>query len=541
MMLAALPAGVAITLSACSDPLARPLLVRPEETAERLRHIDPIALDAFSLAPPVGIEQASEDLTEDILEQTEPPEVIGLALADVRADALRHNLQLQVELVNPDLARADLDAEAAKFESTFTGSIRRTKLDGPVAVGTEGTQVTIDSIEGGLIVPLQTGGTLDVNLPLTKTETNNPFALLDPAYDVDLRATLRQPLLRGAGIRVNTASILVARDQTRITDARTRLAAIRILSEADRAYWRLFAARAELEVRRRQYEIALEQVERSRRRVLAGEEAEVDILRARSAAGANIELIIVAEAETRRRQRDLKRIINRPDLPLDGPTRVELDTAPNPVGLDLDPDSLTEFALEHRMELFESELQLAIDALNIDVARNAALPALDADVTYNLNGLGGSAGDAFDSLGSTRFEDWILGLRAEIPIGNEFAEARLERALLQRVQTLADRSVLDTVIRQEVLDALDTMETSWQRIIAADLETVYTRETFEGETRQYEAGERTSTDVDDALNRAADAFARRARAIADYQIAQIDLAFATGTLLGHDAVRWEAQ
>lgn len=62
--------------------------------------------------------------------------------------------------------------------------------------------------------------------------------------------------------------------------------------------------------------------------------------------------------------------------------------------------------------------------------------------------------------------------------------------------------------------------------------------TYEAEQRQFDAGSRTSTDVLDAAARLADAQSSEIRAIADYQIAQVDLAFATGTVLGQGQVEF---
>ena len=59
---------------------------------------------------------------------------------------------------------------------------------------------------------------------------------------------------------------------------------------------------------------------------------------------------------------------------------------------------------------------------------------------------------------------------------------------------------------------------------------------MEGEQRQFDVGLRTSTDVLDAQSRLADARSREVRSLADYEIALVDIAFATGTLLGRTQV-----
>jgi outer membrane protein TolC len=62
--------------------------------------------------------------------------------------------------------------------------------------------------------------------------------------------------------------------------------------------------------------------------------------------------------------------------------------------------------------------------------------------------------------------------------------------------------------------------------------------TLKGEERQFEVGLRTSQDVLDAQGRLADAQSREVLALSQYQIALIDIAVATGTLLGSAGVEF---
>jgi hypothetical protein len=56
---------------------------------------------------------------------------------------------------------------------------------------------------------------------------------------------------------------------------------------------------------------------------------------------------------------------------------------------------------------------------------------------------------------------------------------------------------------------------------------------LDAEFPQFREGLRTMTEVLEMLTRLGEAQMREVRAIADYQVARIDLAFATGTLLGY--------
>ena len=216
-----------------------------------------------------------------------------------------------------------------------------------------------------------------------------------------------------------------------------------------------------------QYQLADEQLARAERRVRAGDAAEVEVIRAESGLAARVEAIIIADAAVRQANRTLKRVLNSPTLPISGRTRITPMTEPDPVGLDLDPARLTEFALQNRMEMLELEIQLAIDSTTIDFRENQLLPLFTVDYTYRLSGLGLTLGDAFDQVARSSFADWTLALTAEIPIGNDAAEARLQNAVLARIQRLATRDQRTLAIRQEVYDAWDTLTQSWQRIIAA--------------------------------------------------------------------------
>ena len=90
----------------------------------------------------------------------------------------------------------------------------------------------------------------------------------------------------------------------------------------------------------------------------------------------------------------------------------------------------------------------------------------------------------------------------------------------------------------EVLASVTDLETSWQRILAARQAVAAAARVVQLETRQFEQGIRTSTDVLNAQTSLANAQSDEIRAIADYQIAQIDIALSTGTLLGASKVSW---
>lgn len=466
-------------------------------------------------------------------------ERIDISVEQCRAWTLENNLDLQVSLVEPTIQRERLSEEEAKFEATFFIDTNYLDADSAVATELEGSQADFFDFTPGVEIPLRTGGTAFVTFPTNRTETNNQFATLNPSYTTDLRFSISQPLLRGAGRRANTHSIRIQALESQIVEARAKLEIIRTLAEVERAYWVYYATKKALEVTQQQYELAIEQLDRARRRVRAQVAPEVEIIRAEDGVASRLEDIIQADNAARDAQRNLKRIINVDGLEIGTPIVLDLVSPPDPFNYKLDPQRLTSDALANRMEMLELELRLAQDYSSIDFARNQALPLFVLDYSYSINGLGTSYNDSLGVLRDNRFEDWAIGARFEALLGNEARESRVHQAILTRLQRLASRAARELAIRQEVYNAVDGLESAWQRILAARQSVALAERLLLAEQNQFEVGARTSTDVLDAATSLADAQLAEIRAITDYQIAQVDLAFATGTLLGALKVDWE--
>ncbi len=498
----------------------------------QLRRIEPMDFKAMST------EEANQEAADEAA-TAHPPSELQLALEECRVIALQSNLDLEVALLNPTIAGETVNEQEARFEpylfSNF--SYRRTAM--PVSTTLAASKEESAAADLGVYVPLRTGGSVSFDVPFTRSETNNVYATLSPAYTANFVVSISQPLLRNSGLRANTHAIRLAHYESQIAEARTKLEVIRVLAAVDRIYWRLYAARREAEVRKNEYELARAQLERVERMVKAGTVSEVEIVRAQTGVAERLEAIIIADNALRDRERELKRLLNRPGLGMETPTVLIPSTEPNPVHYRLDVERLLEAAFANRMEMLELELQIAQDASTIEYQKNQALPALALDYTYSINGLGPIMYDAVDLLLDRRFEDHTVGLQLVVPIGNKAAASQLRRAVYTRVQRLSTRKLRELLIQQEVANAVDKLEATWQRILASRQRALLAGRNMEAEQRQFELGLRTSTDVLDAQTRLADAQSAEILALTEYQIAQVDLAYATGTVLAAAAVEWQ--
>ena len=529
--------GAGLALAACSNPLAsRRSDYGTQVPPEKLREVETLTLQHRPAPPP---DAQTPDAYVETRRRFESLATVDLTVEEGRVSALANNLDLRVALVDPSIAAQQLSREEAAFESTFTTRALWSKTDAATSSSLDDAQADFASVEPAVTIPLRTGGSVSVGLPMTRNKTNNTFSTLNPAYTSDLEFSISHDLLRNAGRRVNVAGITIASYNLQASEARTKLAVIQQLVAADRAYWVYYAARRVLDVAQQQYDLAKAQLDRAERQVRAGRVAEIEVIRAQSGVADRLEAIVRVQNDVFTRQRELKRVINRPELDVESATLIVPRTEPDPVEYEVDRDALIASAMDRRMELLELELRLLADEVNIRVAENGLLPLLSLDATYRVNGLGGSLDDSFNELEDNRFEDWSIGALLSVPIGNQAARSRFREATLVRLQRLGTLDARRQTIRQEVLDAVDRIESGWQRIIASRQSTILSTRTLQAEQRQFDVGTSTSTDVLNAATLLAEAQLTEIQSVVDYELAQIDLAAATGMLQGAAKVRWE--
>jgi len=214
-------------------------------------------------------------------------------------------------------------------------------------------------------------------------------------------------------------------------------------------------------------------------------------------------------------------------------------TEPDPVRYEIDKAGLLVSAVENRMEMLEVELQIAQDSSTVDFYKNQTLPLVSLDYTYRMNGFGATRDDAYDMMFDGTFESHRAGMNLVVPLGNEAAKNRLLAAQYRKRQRLFTKENQRIQIENEVLGAVEQLEANWQSILAGRQNSILAGRLYEAEKRQFVAGLRTATDVLDAQAKFANAQSTEIRALTEYQIAQVDLAYATGTLLGAAKIQWQ--
>lgn len=496
----------------------------PSALSPKLRSIDAVDLARQSQTPPVTIEEATQEVEKNLTDSN-AVNPVPLTLTQVRTAALKYNLDLKVQCVEPSLAELSLDAERAKFEAVFWSSAEYDYYDpcnSPV--------IHYWDSEVGISQPLPTGGTLEVSLPLSDS---HPGGVATAQASV----SYVQSLWQGAGTRINTHSIRIAEHQRNQISAQTKEAIIEVLAYADQVYWNYYATCKTLEVRREQYRLAQNQLDQARKKVASGAAAATEIVRAEAGLSSRLEAVINAESNVESVARQLRRIMNRPDLSLEQTLRLVPQTDPAPLGLDLNSEDLIKQALAQRMDVMNLEESRRIQDLRLELARNATRPDLQLSYSYTGTGYDHNVSSALNQWPSNSSDSHAVGLYASIPVGNRAARANLRQAQLIKLQLETRKTRLEQTIRQEVYEAVSDLERDWKRILAAEQGVVSAVRDYKVDQSQFQLGASTSTDVLYSASRLADAQLARINAFASYEISQIELARVTGVLLGKDQIQ----
>ncbi|MCK4557199.1 MAG: TolC family protein, partial [Candidatus Aminicenantes bacterium] len=147
--------------------------------------------------------------------------ILSLTLEDCIVKALRQNLGVAIEVLNPDVAELRVSQAKEIFYPTLTfgyntreniqASFSFLESGGDVQTARSGYNAEISQL-------LPIGGTFSIAFDGYSSETNQRFQSVNPRYGATLRFDLTQPLLRNFGPKITKREIIVARNNLDISE-----------------------------------------------------------------------------------------------------------------------------------------------------------------------------------------------------------------------------------------------------------------------------------------------------------------------------------
>jgi len=456
--------------------------------------------------------------------------------------ALMNNVGLQIARFGPAIARtAVVEAEALFDPSWFMNNAlgRVRQHAGTLLAGATTLLGKQWDFETGVESLLPTGATVTLAQDWTYLKSNSMFFTPNPQYVSGLGLTVRQPLLRGAGVKVTKSPIVLARLDETISLAEFKVQVMNTLLEVERAYWQLVMAQTRVGALGDALAAARENQRIARRRFEEGKGKRV-ILSLADSAVTNREADLVAARLVLTRTSDrLKRLINDRDLPIEEPLVLEASdrpmTTPIPVGREMLQASMLT-AMNSRPEMQQVDAALEQAGIRERVAHNQRLPQLDLAGAYTVTGLDPDVDGAVDEEFETNFFEWIVGLELRVPIGNRARVAAHERSRLERAQTLAQHEETRQAILLDVIAAVRNLAAAEEAILATRAAREAAEQTLHDQQANVAAGAALAKDLLEAQRDLANAVVREMDAMTAYMVSLANLERAKGTLLDYNNI-----
>jgi outer membrane protein TolC len=411
---------------------------------------------------------------------------------------------------------------------------------------------------------------------------NVPTNTFASAWDTNIEAEFRHPLLQGGGIEFNRIAgpagspglflsngVLIARVNTDISLADFEASVRNAVSEVENAYWDLYYAYRDLDAKIAARNAALENwrviYARSQPGTPGGEkgaeayareqyfimQAAVEDAqsggpgRGSLAGGGSNGGIFRGSGGVFAAERRLRTLIgNVPQStsllrPIDEPPTAEVV---------FDWHALLAEALATRVELRRQKWMIRRRELELTAARNFMLPRLDALGQYRWRGFGDDFvrygnqprfADAVGDLAGGDFQEWQFGVQFQAPLGFRQGFAAVRNGELQLARERAVLRDQEKQIAHDLSSAVGDVDRTFHLV-----RTAYNRrEAAVAQVEDAEVQRQTAADksapqaaLSEAIRRLADADSAYYRTLCDYAVALKNVAFESGSLLNHNKI-----
>ena len=490
--------------------------------------------------------------------EQEESQVLELSLDQVVELALRHNLQVRVSSLNPDLAEEEIRFARSRFDPVIAFNLpqqfnRSTQPTTSVLGGAD--VLTRESIVAGFNVSANTSFGLGWSFSgnASRLVTNNEFSTFNPQYNTSVGLGIRQPLLRNFGRIANQQQLLVAQNDFSVSRYQFGQQLQQQIAQVIVAYWNLVSAFRNVDISEQSLALAQEQLDRNNAMVRIGTLAAVDVIQTEQQA-ADAELTLIQARIAQLNQQDQMKALLNLDLVLAEGWSVEIVPTDEPTteAPEIDMDRAVAEALEKSPLIQLDRVNVLSRQIDLKAARNGVLPQLDLVGNVTLNGLGGDqifrSGDFFgsggvveiqegglsDSFGqllSGDFRNWSLGLQVSFPVRNDAARAQHAQASIRETQARTQLQDRQVQVRLAVQQAARNVTGGVQQVNAAENALDLADRQYAAELRRFEAGISSTFQVLNFQRQLTVARLRRLLSLIGLNVSIASLEFSKGTLL----------
>jgi outer membrane protein TolC len=466
---------------------------------------------------PQTAQVAPTELGSYVVGQAKPPD-LGRPMLDMTMEqaiqrALEHNLNIQIQKLNPAISDYTLQQTRATYRPTLTGTFgynnasqaSTSSLDGGALVTT--TKYTYNS---GLSETLPWyGESATMSFNNGRSFTNNSFTNINPSFSSGLAFTFNQPILHNLSTDPTRITLKTEEIARLVTDSQLRTSIENTIASVRNAYWNLRETIEAIEIAKEGLAQAHQLVEDNNTKVTIGTLAPLDVLSAQSAEATQKVAVTQAISSWQTTELVLKQlIVGGQD---DDAFKATINPTEHPDFTQVTPDipAAIATALAERTDLDQARKTLQESALNVKLLQNATLPDLNLATGYAVNGVGGPSissttkvvtpGGYYNALASVFGLDiptWSATVNFTYPLGMAAARANLARTKLGYDQSVVTLKASELGVATAVTNAALAVQNGFQTLQTSTVARQLADQTAQAERSKFEVGLSTNYNVE---------------------------------------------
>ncbi|MEO1433529.1 MAG: TolC family protein [Cyanobacteria bacterium J06633_8] len=357
-----------------------------------------------------------------------------LVLQDVVVLVLANNTEIKNAYLDRIVDRGELAVAEDKFKPDFTPTLS-------VSTNRIGnTTNTNSNLDAKVVMKIPTGAEISFGWS-GNTEINS----INNSFDQNLQLNIRQPLLRGAGITVNKASIKLARinEQSNIINLKKILTDT--ITRSIVTYRELLQAQEAVKIEQLSLKNAQESLEVTKALIAAGRVAPVEIVQA-EASIANRRLSLVAAQNSL----ESSKLALLAVLDIDKNTNIQAAEIPKVEPVKLDLNQLKQTAIKNQPSYLQSELNLETNKIGLILAKDEKRWDLSLNVDIND--------------GSNQTNDARAGLSMSRTIGNLSLQQTVKQAQINLQQSENTFKDINENLEIELQDRIRNVNLSFSQL-----------------------------------------------------------------------------
>ncbi len=457
-----------------------------------------------------------------------------LSLQDCIQEALKHNLDVQIQRYNPQIAIYTLRQSYGGYDPTFNLSAEHQYTVQPEGVTLQGIPLPPQTTENNAF-----STSLGGELPLSGLQynfsgsVNQQHFLSDgdiPNSGGSFGVTLTQPLLKNFWIDSTRLTIKVNKNRLQYSEQGFRGQVITSVTAVANAYYELVYALENLKVQEEALELSQTQLDQDNQRLQIGTLTLLSVQQDESQVAQNKATVISAQSTLETDQNTLKSLItdNYSDWHATDIQPTETLTAPLEL-FDLQ-DSWSR-GMTERPDLLQARLNMEQAGINLKFYRNQLFPELDVVGTYGWNGDGLVYAGAFSEVANRDAPYYSYGGQFSIPLANQSARNQYKSGKVTLQQAVLLLKQFEQNVMVEIDNAVKTAQSDYESVDATREARVYAEAALDADQKTYAVGKATTFEVLQYQNSLTAARGQEIRALANYEEALANLYAQEGSTL----------